>query len=150
MSKNYFINEGNKIGYLPTTFSGTTVGALVESKLVAGADITKGQVVMLSDALTVVPATAAGAANVIGVAMFDAENGAAVSVECEGLFELTAGGAITAPAILSAADGGKVVAQTAMSQDGTTKVVTAATPKLGIALSDASGDGKSVIVKFSI
>lgn len=135
----YFVNEGNKIGAMPTEFGvdgngGTT---LVEKKLVADGAITKGQLVMVSDDFTVKTCTAAAGKYCIGVAMFDAADGAPVVVETEGLFKLTAGGSITAPAELAPADGGKVV--TASSGD---KVV-------GVALNDASSDG-AVYVKFTI
>lgn len=145
----YFVSEGNKIGYLPTEFGST--GALVEKKLVADGDIAKGDLVVVSDAWKVKKATAATAAFVIGVAMFDAKDKEPVSVETEGLFKMTAGAAITAPAILSAGDAGKVVTQTAGSQSGTTPFAyTAATKAIGIAISDAAADGDPVYVKFSI
>lgn len=106
MGKDYFINEGNKIGYLPTEFG--TNGQILEKTLKAGADITKGQVVILSDALTVVPSSAPSKF-VLGVAMFDAKNGEPVAVETEGLFKMTASAAITAPAEVEASTAGKVV-----------------------------------------
>ena len=128
----YLINEGNQIGYLPTEFGANQ--AIIEKKLVAGADILKGQVVELTDSLTVAP-TSAASANVIGVAMFDAKAGEPVGVETEGLFKLVAGGAITAPTKVASAADGKVVA-------GTENTV-------GIALNDAGTD-EYVYVKFSI
>lgn len=132
----YNIGEGNKIGYMPTEFG--TTGAIVEKKLIAGADITKGQVVILSDAYTVIPSTAPSAF-VLGVAMFNAKSGEAVVVETEGLFRLTASAAITAPKQIEASSAGKVVTV------GATPVKV-----IGIAISDAAADGDAVIVKFSI
>lgn len=132
----YFINEGNKIGFLPTEF-GATGNSMVEKKLVAGADITKGQVVVISDALTVVPSSAPSKF-VLGVAMFDAKDGKPVSVETEGLFWLTASAQITAPAEVESSTDGKVI-----TVDGTPDKV------IGIAITDAASDGL-VCVKFSI
>lgn len=145
----YFVNEGNKIGAMPTEFGvdgngGTT---LVEKKLVAGEAIKKGQLVAVYDAWTVKVATAATGDYVIGVAMFDAANGDPVVVETEGLFKLTAGGSITAPALLSPADDGKVVTATAPTVSGGAYV--AGTKVVGVALNDASSNG-AVYVKFTV
>lgn len=131
----YNVNEGNQIGYMPTEFDAN--GNLVEQKLVADGDLTAGQVVYISDEMKV-KATAAASAAVLGVAMFDAKNGEPVAVECEGLFKLTAAGAITAGAQVAAAAGGKVAA----AADGANKI--------GIALNAATADGDPVFVKFSI
>lgn len=141
MSKNYSVNDGNKIGYMPTEFGST--GAIVEKKLVAGAAITKGQLVEVMGDLSVRPSSA-GSSNVIGVAMFDAALGAPVVVDCEGLFRVTASANITAPAVLSAAANGQVVTQTA-GTPGTSFP----TPKVGTALSTALS-GADVLMKFSI
>ena len=51
--KNYLINEGNQIGYMDASFD--TDLNLVNQKLIAGANITKGQVVIISDDMTVIP-----------------------------------------------------------------------------------------------
>lgn len=147
MAKDYFVNEGNKLGYMNTYFGNSANNSLSEDKLVADGDITKGQVVMLSDSMKVKVASAAGGANVIGVAMFDAKDGEPVAVECEGLFRLTAGDSITAPAQVSAGDDGKVVAATAPTVSAGT--YSAGTKVIGIALNDASS-GDEVYVKFSI
>jgi predicted RecA/RadA family phage recombinase len=141
MSKNYSINEGNKIGYMPTVF-GASGNSIVEKKLVASGDITKGQLVEVSDNLTVKVATA-GSDKVIGVAMFDAKDGQPIVVDAEGLFRITAAANITAPAVLSAAADGKVITQTA-GVPGTSFP----TPKVGVALSDALL-GEDVIMKFT-
>lgn len=132
----YNVNEGNQIGYMPTEFDAN--GSLVEQKLVADGALTAGQVVYISGDMKV-KATAAASAAVLGVAMFDAKDGEPVAVECEGLFKLTAAGAITAGALVESAAGGKVatVGQTV-------------TKTIGIALNDAAADGDPVFVKFSI
>lgn len=135
MAKEYKINEGNMIGAMPAEFDANT--NLQQKMIKASADITKGQVVVVSGDMEVAPASAASAA-VIGVAMFDAKEGDPVSVETEGLFSLTASGAITAGAQVESAAGGKVA-----TKGGTvTKVI-------GIALNTASNGGE-VFVKFSI
>lgn len=131
----YNVNEGNQIGYMPTEFDAS--GKLVEQKLIADGDLTAGQVVYISGSMKVKATTAATSA-VLGVAMFDAKSGEPVAVECEGLFKLTAAGAITAGAQVAAAAGGKV----ATAASGANKI--------GIALNAASADGDPVFVKFSI
>lgn len=133
MAKNYLINEGNQIGYMDASFDENL--NLVNKKLVAGANLQKGQVVYISADMTVSPTTASSAA-VLGVAMFDAKAGEPVAVECEGLMKLTASAAITAGAKVTSAAGGKVA--------------TGSENTIGIALSTASKDGDDVIVKFSI
>jgi predicted RecA/RadA family phage recombinase len=135
MGKDYRIGEGNQIGFLPAEF-GTDL-TLGQKKMVAGAAITKGQVVVLSDAMTVIPSSEPSKF-VLGVAMFDAASGAEVVVDTEGLFKLTASAAITAPAEIEASTDGKVV-----TAGGTVVKV------IGIALTDASTD-VDVYVKFSI
>lgn len=135
MGRDYRIGEGNQIGSLPAEF-GTDL-TLGQKKMVAGADIVKGQVVILSDSMTVTPSSAPSKF-VLGVAMFDAANGTEVVVDTEGLFKLTASAAITAPAEIEASTAGKVV-----TAGGTPVKV------IGIALTDASTDG-DVYVKFSI
>ena len=131
----YNVNEGNQIGYMPTEFD-TNVN-LVEQKLVADGDLTAGQVVYISGSMKVKATTAATSA-ALGVAMFDAKSGEPVAVECEGLFKLTAAGAITAGAQVAAAAGGKVAAAVSGAN------------KIGIALNTTSADGDPVFVKFSI
>lgn len=131
----YKIGEGNMIGALPAEFGENTV--LSQKIIKASADVKKGQVVMISGDMTVAPTTAASN-KVLGVAMFDAKSGEAVSVECEGLFKLTASAAITAGAQVESAADGKV----ATVGDTPVKVI-------GIALNTAVKDGE-VFVKFSI
>jgi predicted RecA/RadA family phage recombinase len=135
MAKDYKINEGNMIGAMPAEFDANT--NLQQKVLKASADIKKGQVVIISGDMTVAPSTEASA-SVLGVAMFDAKEGDPVSVETEGLFRLTASGAITAGAQVESAADGKV----ATKDDTVTKVI-------GIALNTASNGGE-VFVKFSI
>ena len=132
--RDYFINEGNKIGYVDTKFD--TGLNLQSKKLTASAAIVKGQLVKISGDMTVAPATA-GADAVIGVAMFDCESGGEVVVETEGLVYLTAGGAITAGAYVGATTGGKCA--TAGNTDR----------HVGIAISSAVADG-ACIVKLSL
>ena len=131
----YKIGEGNMIGALPAEFGENTV--LSQKIIKASADVKKGQVVMISGDMTVAPTTAASN-KVLGVAMFDAKLGEAVSVECEGLFKLTASAAITAGAQIESAADGKVA-----TVGGTPVKV------IGIALNTAVKDGE-VFVKFSI
>ena len=131
----YKISEGNMIGALPAEFSSTLT--LEQKQLKAGADMLKGQVVEITDDMVVSPTTAASN-KVLGVAMFDAKSGEAVSVECEGLFKLTASAAITAGAQVESAADGKVATV------GSTPVKV-----IGIALNTAVKDGE-VFVKFSI
>lgn len=132
MARDYLINEGNQIGYMDASFDENL--NLVNKKLVAGADLQKGQVVYVSADMTVSPTTASSAA-VLGVAMFDAKAGEPVAIECEGLMKLTAGGVITAGSKVTSAAGGKV----AVGTENT----------IGIALSNAVADG-DVIVKFAL
>lgn len=132
MAKDYLINEGNQVGYMDSSFD--TGLNLIQKKLVAGADVQKGQVVYISGDMTVSPTTASSPA-VLGVAMLDTKAGQPIAVECEGLFKLTAGGAITAGSKVTSAAGGKVVS--------------GAENTIGIALNDATADG-DVYVKFAL
>lgn len=131
----YKIGEGNMIGALPAEFGDNV--ALSQKIIKASAGVKKGQVVAISGDMTIAPTTAASN-KVLGVAMFDAAEGEPVSVECEGLFKLTASAAITAGALVESAAGGSVATV------GTTVVKV-----IGIALNTAAKDGE-VFVKFSI
>ncbi len=131
----YKIGEGNMIGALPAEFGDNV--ALSQKIIKASADVKKGQVVAISGDMTIAPTTTASN-KVLGVAMFDAAEGEPVSVECEGLFKLTASAAITAGALVESAAGGSVATV------GTTVVKV-----IGIALNTAAKDGE-VFVKFSI
>jgi predicted RecA/RadA family phage recombinase len=128
----YLVNEGNQMGYLPTEFGEHQ--AIIEKKIVAGADVVKGQVVEVTGNLTVAP-TSAASAKVLGVAMFNAKAGEPVGVEAEGLMKLVAASAITAGSKVTSAKDGKV----AVGTENT----------IGVALSDAGTD-EYVYVKFSI
>lgn len=131
----YYINEGNKIGYLPAEFGENLT--LEQKKLTASADVVKGQVVEVSGDMTVAP-TSAASAKVLGVAMFDAKSGENVVVETEGLFKLVASASITAGDIIESAADGKVA-----------KVGGSAVKALGVALNTVTTGG-DVYVKFSI
>lgn len=130
----YFVGEGNKIGYLPTEF-GESGNSIVEKKIVASAEVKKGQLVEISSNLAVAPAEAQSA-KVIGVAMFDAKKDDPVSIETEGLFKMVAGAGITAGDELESFGDGKV------SKKSTGKSV-------GMAINTAL-TGEAVFVKFSI
>lgn len=130
--KDYFVNEGNKIGALPAEFGEDL--ELNQKQLKAGADILKGQVVEVTGDAEVSPTTATSA-KVLGVAMFNAKAGDPVAVECEGLFKMKASAAITAGSkVTSAADGA---------------VATGTTNTVGLAITDAAKD-EYVFVKFSV
>lgn len=132
---NYFINEGNKIGYVDTKFdAGLNLQA---KKITASAAIEKGQLVKISGDMTVAP-TAAATDAVIGVAMFDYKSGDEVVVETEGLVYLTAGGTITAGDYVGPAANGKCA-----------KCANATDRHVGIAISSAVADG-ACIVKLSL
>lgn len=133
MAKDYKINEGNMIGAMPAEFDANT--NLQQKVLKASEDVKKGQVVVISGDMTVAPSTEASA-KVLGVAMFDAKADEPVSVETEGLFSMTASGAITAgDKVESAANGAVAKASGANT--------------VGIAINSATNGGE-VFVKFSI
>ncbi|NDK91043.1 DUF2190 family protein [Gordonia desulfuricans] len=73
----------------------------------ASAAVTAGQVVEITGARTVAP-TSAASAKVYGVALFDAANGAKVTVSSGGVYELAASGAIAAGALVVSAASGAV------------------------------------------
>ena len=129
----YFINEGNKIGYMPTEFGET--GDLIEKTIKAGTDLAKGKLVAVTDDLVVSTADA-DSTSVIGVSMFDVKQGDPIAVETEGLFKLVAGAPIIA--------GAKV------QSDANGDVITATTGQVvGYALSSA-GTGEPVFIKFTL
>lgn len=131
----YKINEGNQIGYMPTEFGTNQI--IVEKKIVAGADLTKGQVVEITGEFEV-KATTAASDKVIGVAMFDAKKDEPVAVETEGLFKLVAGGSIAAGDILESAKDGKVA-----------KAGSTVKKAIGVALNSAATN-EYVFVKFTV
>lgn len=140
-ANNYFINEGNKIGYVDTTFDEDINPQSM--KLVAESDLIKGRVVEIASfdgnaSACKIQHSTAKSAKVLGVAMFDYKAGEECAVETEGLFKLVAAGAITGGTKVAAAAAGKVAA------------VTTGDPEVGIALNTTAADGDWVYVKFSI
>lgn len=137
----YFVNEGNKLGFMRTEFDGTAANNLTGDKFIADGALIKGRVVEVTgyDATLrgiKVKMTTASSAMAIGVAMFDYEDGEECAVETEGCFVLTASAAITVPTkIESAADG---------------KVAGGDTNPIGIALTSATAADQRIYVKFSI
>lgn len=101
------------------------------------ADVTGGQVLIVSGNNTVAPSSAASAA-VVGVAAFDADNGDSVTVITNGVVNLGASGAITAGASVVAAADGEVAAL------GDTNYSTV----IGVALAAAAND--KVLVKLTL
>lgn len=104
--------------------------------LQAAEDLTKGQVVKVSDG----KAAVAGAGDVpIGVVVATASEDAQATILVSGVAKVTAGGAITAGVAVKAANGGKVVAADFAGGDTPDLV-------LGIALTAASDDGDKILV----
>jgi predicted RecA/RadA family phage recombinase len=136
--KDYFVNEGNKIGYVETSWDSDINPSTL--KITAAADLDKGNVVEITSAgagETRVNKAGADSAKVIGVAMFDYTAGSEVAIETEGLFKLTASGTITA--------GAKVIAGAA----GTVSTLGSGVNPIGIAISSATS-GNPVYVKFTL
>lgn len=139
MVNDYYIGEGDMIGYLPAEYGNTDKKGftLNETPLVAGADLIKGRVVEVTDVMKV-KHTSASSGKILGVAMFDTKKDDPCSVQSEGLFKLVAASAITAgDKITSAADG--KVATSGTNSAGT----------CGIALTTAKTN-EYVFVKFTI
>ncbi len=109
-------------------------GRFIKAK--AGAAITAGQLVELTDDETVAPATE-NSTKVIGVAMMDAAVNELVTVVTEGVVEVTASGAISAGGKVAADAGGKVKAWSAAAAGDSAKIV-------GVALTSAANDGDKV------
>jgi predicted RecA/RadA family phage recombinase len=101
----------------------------------AGADITKGQLVKITGAMTVSPATGATDA-VIGVAVTSAKAGGKVTVAmgCPVVY-VTAGGAVAVGSVVCSDAQGRTVATT-----------TSGDRVLGIALEPASAAGDVILV----
>ena len=143
--RDYYINEGNKIGYMDTEYSQDFVGADA-FRIVADTAVTKGRLVEITgvtDKKIKIAHTSAHDDVAIGVAMFDAKAGEEVAVETEGCFLLITGGAITAGTKVYAGADGKIEASSS------TASVTNANP-VGIALTGATGSNEYVYVKFTI
>lgn len=142
----YFVNEGNKIGYMDTEY-GTEFNSDA-LHLVADEDLVKGRAVYLSDSMKIKMCDTTHQ-DAIGVAMFDCKKDEECAIETEGLFKMIAGDTITAPAkvsatsatISSATEKGVVTTQTNATQSAP------ASPVCGIALNDATAGGV-VYVKF--
>jgi hypothetical protein len=106
--------------------------------LTAGAAIVGGEVLIVSAANTVTKSAGASVA-AIGIAATDAASGANVLVyPLEGVFEVTAAGAIAAGALVTSAAAGKVDTLGGGAKD----------LAIGIALTVASADGDTIRVKF--
>jgi len=104
----------------------------------AEADVTGGQLVIITGDREVSPATAKSPAWV-GVAAFDAKAGEKVTVLKGGVHRLTASGAITAGATVVAAADGKVAALAAVT-DPTPTDVTDTRAIVGIALTGGTNN----------
>lgn len=104
----------------------------------AGANITKGQVVKITDSMTVQPASAATDA-VIGIAAASASSGQKVPVVvgCPIVYA-TSGGAISVGAAVGAGTGGNVVS-----------VATAGNKAVGFALEAATAAGQVILVALN-
>jgi len=90
-------------------------GDKLKAKFTAGASITKGQVVYVSGANEVSPATDAEAARCIGVADNDAAAGEEVEVVIYGIAEVVADGAISpGDRVRAASTAGRVVAENSL------------------------------------
>ena len=107
--------------------------------MTAGAAITGGQVLIISAANTVTKSAGTSVA-AIGIAADDAASGANVLVwPLEGVFEVTASGAIAAGAVVTSDANGKVATLAAGAKD----------LAIGKALTVAAADGDTIRVKFA-
>lgn len=123
MPKNYYVNEGNRIGGQEPQALGVE-----QVKITASADVTKGQILEVSGSFTVAPA-GADSTKYVGVASNSALNGEPVVVETEGFVKLDANGAINA---------GEEVVSAGL---GAVKTIGASSGRaVGVAVSDASGN----------
>lgn len=107
MPREYFVNEGNRIGGQEAQALGTT-----QKKITVTADVTKGQLVEITGSFTVGPASDE-ATDVCGIAANDAKTGEVVVVETEGFVKLDCIGAVTAGQQVVAGGSGKVKAKAA-------------------------------------
>lgn len=142
-TKEYFVNEGNKLGYMDRPKESDGVR---ERYLKAGTDLHKGRFVHIDGDFTV--KEGAVGKTVLGVAMFDAKTGEECAVETEGCFKVETGGAITAGARVASDANGKAVAYTAPTESQGT-VTHATSEACGIALNGASASGKFIYIKFT-
>lgn len=88
--------------YVPVFYPGDSI------TLTASAAITGGQLCVVSGANTVAPSSAA-THNFVGVAAFDVASGSDLTLHCEGVQRLVAGGTIAAGDRVMAATAGTVV-----------------------------------------
>lgn len=127
--KNYYVNEGNKIGGQEAQPLGVE-----QARIKAKVDIEKGEPVEISSGWEVQPAIDQSV-KFIGLALTSVKAGDTLTVETEGLMKVVAKGNIGAGAEVVCAGDKKVKAST-----GTGTIV-------GIALNDAS-DGEISYIKF--
>jgi len=100
----------------------------------AGSTITEGQLVTVSGDRTVVPATAANGAKVIGSAATGAASGKPVVVLLGGVQRLLAASDINAGDLVVAADTGKIATVAAAASETVQADITATRAVIGIAL----------------
>lgn len=143
-TKEYFVNEGNKLGYMDRPKESNGVR---ERYLVADGALVKGRFVHISGAFEVKQGDVGKA--ILGVAMFDTADGGECAVETEGCFKVEAGGAITAGARIASDANGKAVAYAEPTTSQGTTTHTTSEP-CGIALNSASKTGDFIYIKFTI
>lgn len=102
--RDYFVNEGNRIGGMEPQALGTT-----QAKITASVAVTKGDLIEMTGNFTVGPA-ADGSLVVCGIAANDAAIGEPVVIETEGFVKLVALTAVSAGDKVISAGGGKVKA----------------------------------------
>lgn len=88
MPRDYFVNEGNRIGGQEPQALGVT-----QTKITASVDVTKGMVIEATGDFTVGPA-GDESVKVVGIAANDAKVGEKVVIETEGFVKLDASNAI--------------------------------------------------------
>lgn len=113
-------------------------GAAITSQ--ASADITAGQVLVVSGVGTVGP-SGANAANVVGIATCDAKSGAKVVYQTSGVHELVNSGGVTAGDIIVSAASGQVAKLAAVTTP-TAADVTNTRAIIGVALTTATTGNK--------
>lgn len=105
MPKNYFVNEGNRIGGQEAQALGVD-----QIKISASAEVTKGQPVDITDPWRVSPSVA-DSVKYVGIAANSALTDEPIVVETEGFVKLDADGPISAGDELVCAGSGKVKAK---------------------------------------
>ena len=109
--RNYYVNEGNKIGGQEPQALGTD-----QKRIKASAAITKGQLVEVSGQWTLAPASE-DSVKVVGVAFLDAEIGENVSIDTEGFVKMDFTGTVNPGDKLVSAGAGKVKAKASSTGD---------------------------------